>query len=259
MQVDYQEGERLKRYLEEEQGGEVSQIDQEDSRECSAVFRLNFIILSDPKDSSFRPRLPPLSRHTLSNSLSSDEDSEEENARPQFRESAASRLRRLKAEIAELESEVSSSSNQPQASSSTFTSEVKDGKRKSVLPPKQPMDLISELNGLKDRLGNLDIDGLPIEDSYQNQNLGSSEWNDRLKRLNSSHIPQDDTDNVDGIIREDDGKAESSLGNIDKRLAVLENALGQIGEGLDTVSSVLWFQLLDSRANEVPVKLTMIE
>ncbi|WWC88166.1 uncharacterized protein L201_003071 [Kwoniella dendrophila CBS 6074] len=194
----------------------------------------------DPKDLPFRPRLPPLSRYTLSTSLSSDDDEdhvdEGQNTRPQFRESATSKLRRLKAEIAELESEISSSSR-PQASSSNLTSESierESTKRKSVLPPKQPTNLISELNGLKSRLDNLDIDGLPIEDPSHNQNFGSSKWNERLKRLDDSHARQNETNNVDEGSREEDGKGENSLGEIDKRLAILENTLGPIGEGLDS-------------------------
>ncbi|WWC60594.1 uncharacterized protein I303_103168 [Kwoniella dejecticola CBS 10117] len=168
----------------------------------------------DPKDLTFRPRLPPLSRH----SLSSDEDEEPE-PRPQLRESATSRLRRLKAELAELESEISS---QPQASSSQLPQE---GKRKSVLPPKQPLDLISELSGLKDRLGKLDIDGLPEADETQ---IRTSGWSERLSRLNGqSPVAIRPEESI-----EDSGK-DVSLGEIDKRLAVLEGTLGPISDGID--------------------------
>ncbi|OCF56713.1 hypothetical protein L486_05567 [Kwoniella mangroviensis CBS 10435] len=181
----------------------------------------------DPKDLSFRPRLPPLSRHTLS--TYSPSSSEDEDPGSQFKESSISRLRRLKAELAELESEISS---QPQASTSGSGAgpsiEGKEGKRKSVLPPKQPINLVSELNGLKDRLGSLDIDELGVVDG---NGLEPSEWDDRLKRLTGTVNSQSQEGR--DVRHEDDenSKRQYSLGEIDKRLAILENALGPLGEG----------------------------
>ncbi|WVQ65215.1 uncharacterized protein L199_003388 [Kwoniella botswanensis] len=179
----------------------------------------------DPKDLSFRPRLPPLSRHTLS--TYSPSSSEDEDSGSQFKESSISRLRRLKAELAELESEISS---QPQASTSGSVSipDGREGKRKSVLPPKQPINLISELNGLKERLGKLDIDELNLVDS---DGLGPAEWDDRLKRLTGTVNSQSQEGR--DVHQEDNGnrKRQYSLGEIDKRLAILENALGPLGEG----------------------------
>ncbi|WVW80447.1 hypothetical protein I302_102429 [Kwoniella bestiolae CBS 10118] len=174
----------------------------------------------DPKDLSFRPRLPPLSRHTLSTYSSSSDDEEPSH---QYKESSLSRLRRLKAELAELESEISS---QPEASTSSAVAEGREGKRKSVLPPKQPINLISELNGLKDRLGRLDVDA--VDDGEIVDGAGSSEWNERLKRLAvQPNSTGEETSESGGEMR------EYSLGEIDKRLAVLENALGPIGEGIN--------------------------
>ncbi|WWC68359.1 uncharacterized protein I206_102284 [Kwoniella pini CBS 10737] len=170
----------------------------------------------DPSDLSFRPRLPPLSRHTLS----SDEDDDEDEVQPKLRESATSRLRRLKAELADLENEINA---QPQASSSRTIPE--EGKRKSVLPPKQPLDLISELSGLKDRLGKLDVDGLPLKEQAE---IGNSGWNERLSSLNGKQTihREDGNANLNTHVR------DVSLGEIDKRLATLEDTLGPAGEGL---------------------------
>ncbi|WWD05428.1 hypothetical protein V865_003505 [Kwoniella europaea PYCC6329] len=179
----------------------------------------------DPKDLSFRPRLPPLSRHTQS--TYSPSSSEDEDSGSQLKESSISRLRRLKAELAQLESEISS---QPQASTSGSipVPDGREGKRKSVLLPKQPINLISELNGLKERLGKLDTDELNLVDD---DGRGPSEWDDRLKRL-TERVNSQSQEGRD-VHQEDDetSKRQYSLGEIDKRLAILENALGPLGEG----------------------------
>lgn len=206
----------------------------------------------DPKDLSFRPRLPPLSRHTISTNLSSDDssnDEEQEDDKPQLRESATSRLRRLKAELSQLESELSSQSPpQPQAEGSGSSS--KEGKRKSVLPPKQPINLISELNDLKGKLGKLDIDGYPIPEQG-NERIGTSEWNDRLNKLHaistsrSTEVDGEGEEGIsDRIIADSTDRKigqESSLGDIDKRLALLEDIIGPVGERLDQVSEFIFF------------------
>ncbi|WRT65971.1 uncharacterized protein IL334_002922 [Kwoniella shivajii] len=183
----------------------------------------------DPKDITFRPRLPPLSRHALSTSSSSSDDDE-----VPIRESAIARIRRLKAELAEVEAEIASSSSSSTTISTQppFPAKTEGAKRKSVLPSKQPFDAISELSSLKDRLGRLDINGLPPVSTDQ-AGKGNIEWRDRLEKLNkssSSPLPSDEKNQ-----EEHDGymNGDVSLGEIDKRLAMIESALGPVGDGLD--------------------------
>ncbi|WVF70971.1 hypothetical protein IAT40_005767 [Kwoniella sp. CBS 6097] len=204
----------------------------------------------DSSHLTFRPRLPPISRHASTSSSSSS--SEDEYATPPTpRESTASRLRRLKAELAEVEAELA---NKPSTTPSTAGREVEEGpsiqveaKRKSVLEARKPVDVLSELAGLKERLERVDIEGLSqseVQTEEARGNVGSSsEWRDRLEKLNQfSKKSESETDGktADGDV-ERDGQSvgENSLGGIDKRLAALEDALGPIGDGVDHSSPLI--------------------
>ncbi|OCF31869.1 hypothetical protein I317_02952 [Kwoniella heveanensis CBS 569] len=203
----------------------------------------------DPSNLTSRPRLPPLSRHVSTSSSSSSSGSEDDipTTRQVPRESTASRLRRLKAELAEVEAELAS---KPPPGTDQPTAVQKDamleGKRRSVLEARRPVDVLSELTGLKERLKRVDVDGVSSieaqEEGESAQSGSSSEWRERLERLSQfrKQIPSGEGEGgpaSDGAAeRAGQLSGENSLRCIDKRLAVVEDALGPIGDGVDHVS-----------------------
>ncbi|KAK8865614.1 hypothetical protein IAR55_000758 [Kwoniella newhampshirensis] len=202
----------------------------------------------DPSNLVFRPRLPPLSHRKLSTSSSSSE-SEEPPSRP--RESALSRIRRLKAELAEVEADLagssSTSTSDPIPSGSQNQDREREGKRKSVLPARKPVDVVSELAGLKKRLERVDLDGpegasvLSSVAEDGDSGGGGGEWRSRLDRLifaeQRDHARSTDGDVGMSSTSQAVGEASASLSDLDKRLALLESTLGPIGYGLDQPSS----------------------
>ncbi|WWD18209.1 hypothetical protein CI109_102659 [Kwoniella shandongensis] len=195
----------------------------------------------DPSNLSFRPRLPPLSRHASTSSSSSESD----DPSPSLpRESTAARLRRLKAELAEVEAELASTN--PSSTTTAGPSQPTEGKRRSVLPERRAVDVVSELAGLRERLDIVDIDGL--EEKEGNGAIpsgGGGEWANRLDRLVSAERGQthrESSDRVNGgdlasSVQRQGDEASASLSELDKRLALLESVLGPIGDGLDQSSS----------------------
>ncbi|KAL0252939.1 hypothetical protein I308_102332 [Cryptococcus tetragattii IND107] len=177
---------------------------------------------------SFRPRLPPLSRYASSSSS----DTDEETRLP--RETPAARLRRLKAELAEVEAEVGSSSSSKTQSVSHERSNA--GKRRSVLPPRQPVDVVSELANVRERLERIEFNGLDIGQTEAVGMEPSSEWRERLDKLVEA-----ENRSKEGKVAQPTavGQRDGSLSDIDKRLAVLEQAVGPITDRLDQTSSPL--------------------
>ena len=123
------------------------------------------------------------------------------------------KLHRLKGEVAELEREITAGPSRPQASSERVPS------RKSVLPPKDPVDLIDEIASLRDRL-----------DAFDMPNVGMEDWNTKFDRIGDEGgaqarlpIPQ---------VPRDTGQ----LSDLDKRLATLEDLVGQRDSESDHVS-----------------------
>lgn len=180
----------------------------------------------DPSDLSFRPRLPPLHRHRSSSS-SSDEE-------VVARETPAARLRRLKAELEEVEAELrdgpsSSTGRRPVKEGDDRAEEDVPGKRRSVLPPREPLDLVGELAGLKERLEAVEVGEAPRASV-----AGSAEWKDRLQKLSE---PEQSTRN-DATQRQggEDDEKQAGLSEIDKRLATLEDLIGPSDPALDGVS-----------------------
>lgn len=173
---------------------------------------------------SFRPRLPPLSRYASSSSS----DTDEETRLP--RETPAARLRRLKAELAEVEAEVGSSSSSKTQSVSHERSNA--GKRRSVLPPRQPVDVVSELANVRERLERIEFNGLDIGQTEAVGMEPSSEWRERLDKLVEA-----ENRSKEGNVAQPTavGQRDGSLSDIDKRLAVLEQAVGPITDRLDQV------------------------
>jgi nuclear migration protein JNM1 len=156
-------------------------------------------------------RLPPIRTHTLS----SDSETEDERRL----ESTAAKLRRLKAELAQVEQEIA---NAPAAGPSNPTKSATTGRR-SVLPPRPAYDLAGELSGLKERLGA--IEGQGAREHVQEE---EDEWSDRLERLklgesSTARGSVDTKGDGDETTREG---ATYPITDLDKRLARLEAALG---------------------------------
>ncbi|ADV21359.1 dynactin 2 [Cryptococcus gattii E566] len=177
---------------------------------------------------SFRPRLPPLYRYASSSSS----DTDEETRLP--RETPAARLRRLKAELSEVEAEVGSSSSSKTLSVSHERSGA--GKRRSVLPPRQPVDVVSELASVRERLERIEFNGLDVGQTEAVGTEPSSEWRERLDKLVAAENYSEE-----GKVAQPTavGQQDGSLSDIDKRLAVLEQAVGPITGRLDQTSSPL--------------------
>jgi hypothetical protein len=155
-------------------------------------------------------RLPPIRTHTLS----SDSETEDERRL----ESTAAKLRRLKAELAQVEQEIA---NAPAAGPSNASKRTTT--RKSVLPPRPAYDLAGELSGLKERLGA--IEGQGAREHVQEE---EDEWSERLERLKIG----ESSNTRDAAESKHDGdeatKIETTypITDLDERLARLEAALG---------------------------------
>jgi hypothetical protein len=123
-------------------------------------------------------------------------------------------LRRLKAELAQVEQEIAAGPSNPPKRTTT---------RKSVLPPRPAYDLAGELSGLKERLGA--IEGQGGTEYVQEE---EDEWSERLERLK---LGESSTARDIGEVK-DAGDEPAQAGatypttDLDKRLARLEAALG---------------------------------
>ncbi len=121
----------------------------------------------------------------------------------------------------------------PSASTSAVSMERK---RESVLPPKQPVDLMSELVSLREKLGSVDLDGV------REEGVGMDQWKERLERLTVL-----DTGQTAGEDQAEDQKPAMSsssnggvgLSELDKRLAQLEDLIGPPSSGPDDVGPPL--------------------
>ena len=200
-------------------------------------------------DGSYQLGLPPLSR-TLSSS------SDDRPARP--KESAAARIRRLKAELAEVEKELSSDvgsgSGLGEAGPSTHAlDEVLDAalgggesqqgaskankpntnglpKRRSVLPPRAPMDVMGEVAKLQERLARIDTLGMEngggAGADAAGAGGGADVWRDRLGNLGGASAGVGAGEGADGV----EGMGPS-LAEIDRRMAGLEKLVGESADG----------------------------
>jgi nuclear migration protein JNM1 len=124
------------------------------------------------------------------------------------RETQLSRLRRLQAEVAQLERELHSSP----APASAPTN-----KRKSVLPPRQAVDVVSELSALRERL-NTASEGAAAPER--------KDFADRLAELEVA--PERKEERVPS--------PNLRVGDVDRRLAVLERTVGVADTDADSVS-----------------------
>ncbi|RSH90456.1 hypothetical protein EHS25_001061 [Saitozyma podzolica] len=230
-------------------------------RKAERVFGRGSRRPGDTGEAKFRPRLPPLRRRSGSTAS-------EESITPPPRETPAARLRRLKAELVEVEREITAGSAGPStlppapAGEGSVDDEARDrgkeGKRKSVLPLKEKVDLISELTALRERMGEIDLDAAG---SGTGAGSAEEEWEARLQRLAGgsgpgSGLPASGAGN--GIVRGNGGDHDVSTGTrasagagstglpsegglklseLDRRLASLEDLVGPSGEGINPTTT----------------------
>ena len=148
------------------------------------------------------------------------------------RETPAARLRRLKAELAQVEAEIKGSPAPATALEVTGNgaSSSETSKRKSVLPPRPPVDLMAELAGVRKRMDEVEMGDL-AGPSSSNQ---GDDWSKRIDRLQSNHPdpPNHSAEQNETI----ESSSEVNLSDLDKRLAELEDLVGPIDPGPDGVS-----------------------
>lgn len=197
-------------------------------------------------DGSYQLGLPPLNRASSSSSSGDEFESRDGSSRP--RETPAARLRRLRAELEQVEREITAGpadkgGDAIVGAAGEGSSGIK-GKRKSVLPPRPPVDLVGELNNLRGRIASLDSDGA----SLMSGEMGARARVDDglLDRLRGVSV------NGQGATQEGAGPTtlgsrqmaeeppalgeKASVSDIDQRLATLESIIGASGEGIDQVS-----------------------
>ncbi|ORX34148.1 hypothetical protein BD324DRAFT_636853 [Kockovaella imperatae] len=220
---------------EEEQGSKTISIDI-DASELPERRRAEKVFARGTRrpDASliFRPRLPPLTRHRSCSSSSSDEP---------LKETPAARLRRLKAELEEVEAEIkagpsTSSVHETAVTESDEVGGARNGKRKSVLPPRTPVDLVSELGALRSKLT-----AVEMREKAESFGVSTLDWNQRLQAITkpaqdgSDHEPNDQRD-----VFSEPSNSVNSLSSIDKRLASLEDTIGPSNSGaIDTSAPLL--------------------
>ncbi|RXK42050.1 hypothetical protein M231_00772 [Tremella mesenterica] len=146
-----------------------------------------------------------------------------------IRETTAVRLKRLQAELSELEKDIAQKSSDPPAEN--HSDEEQKEKRKSVLPPRPIKDLVGEMGKLRERLGSLENH---LQDNV-GMRLRSGEedgWRDRFESLKIVTLPEKEGKGLDGKDRTHEIPM-SNLSNLDERLALLENAIGLSTEVAD--------------------------
>jgi nuclear migration protein JNM1 len=132
----------------------------------------------------------------------------------------------------------------------------KEGKRKSVLPLKEKVDLISELTALRERMGEIDLDAAG---SGTGAGSAEEEWEARLQRLAGgpgSGLPASGAGNGNergsggdhGVFTGTSASAGAGstglpsegglkLSELDRRLASLEDLVGPSGEGINPTTT----------------------
>ena len=108
--------------------------------------------------------------------------------------------------------------------------EQKEGKRKSVLPPKPPVDLVAELGALRSRLNAVELQG---GISPRTDNI---DWGGRLKELGKPLGAEGSAGGEEAGQGDLPSGDKTSLSDIDKRLASLEDTVGPADLGVAEVS-----------------------
>ncbi|ORY24691.1 hypothetical protein BCR39DRAFT_546238 [Naematelia encephala] len=181
---------------------------------------------------SFRPRLPPLSRHASTSESDSDSSSPSLPPTARLRETPAARLKRLKLELEEVEMEI-------QAGPSTLPPQSNEAKRKSVLPKKEPVDLMGELVGLRERLEGVRLDGVTVHNGV----IEGGDLREKLDQLGARRIGQGEAGKDADVTREaaiaSEPPKSGQLSDIDTRLAQLEALIGPSERSSDSAQPPL--------------------
>lgn len=106
-----------------------------------------------------------------------------------------------------------------------------DSKRRSVLPPRMPMDVVGEVTKLQARLAKLDARS--ASGPAQNDAVAES----RGKRDKLEQLGQTEPSTMDGEegVQKDNDASAPSLTEMDLRMAKLERILGDSSSGMDQV------------------------
>jgi nuclear migration protein JNM1 len=136
-------------------------------------------------------------------------------------ETPVARLRRLQAEVAQLEAEMKAA---PPASEPAAASSATVPKRRSVIPARQRVDVVTELSVLREKLSVLSGDAGGAGAGSQ---IGGVDWQARLARLELSP----DSEAAGPTSRPSHAVPVASAGEVDKRLAALEQQVGVAEEG----------------------------
>lgn len=137
------------------------------------------------------------------------------------RETSLSRLRRLQSEVAQLERELQTS---PPPSGTTNI--PRGNQRKSILPARQPVDIVSELSSLRERLNT-------ASDRAQGSSDDTEGFSTRLRQLEDVGLGE-----KGATLPPPATGQRGQVGEVDKRLAVLERAVGIADVELDSVSTL---------------------
>lgn len=94
------------------------------------------------------------------------------------------------------------------------------------------MDVVSELASVRERLERIEFNGLDVGQTEAVGTEPSSEWRERLDKLVAAenYLEEGKVAQPTAV-----GQQDGSLSDIDKRLAVLEQAVGPITGRLDQV------------------------
>lgn len=120
-----------------------------------------------------------------------------------------SRLRRLQSEVAQLERELQ---NTPAVVGTSNLPRV--NQRKSVLPARQPVDIVSELSSLRERLN-------AASDHAQASSDDKDGFSTRLRQLEEVSLGEKAP-----ALPPSTTSQSGQVGDVDKRLAILERAVG---------------------------------
>ncbi|KAL1405194.1 hypothetical protein Q8F55_008819 [Vanrija albida] len=136
--------------------------------------------------------------------------------RPPRKESHLARLRRLQSEIAELERDLQSSSGTTAESTSSAPA------RKSVLPPREPVDVVAELATVRERLS---VVTQGKDDVSRVSTTRSKDWEGRIRNLDRG-IPEPKQDDEKASEPSAPSTSSHRAGDIEARIATLEKVVG---------------------------------
>lgn len=144
-------------------------------------------------------------------------------------ESRLAKLRRLQAEIAELENEISQDGDTPNTRSLAT--------RPSVLAPRTKVDVVGELSNLRSRLSHA---AAAVEDGFSP--VPPEQEGDLVKRLRQLETQPSEHSNMPRA--QDTDHQRFPISDVDKRLSSLEDLVGIATSTDEGVSDEIWILLI---------------